>query len=890
MSNGSSRGGGGGGSRRRDVPESAVQEKLARIRARRAERLANRGAELAGGHPDEADDDDDGEESTQAFNIADFDLGGLPSKAGSAPSRPAPPDDDDDDGEEKTAAFNVDALSDIYAQRNRAAAAPSRPAPPPSRPAPPAYDEDDEEEKTAAFSLDDIGPLPGRRPEPARPSPPPARPAPPPARPAPPVDDYDDEDEDGATAAFSLDDLAPPRRAEPPIAPTEEIEEAERTMAVSLDEIVPPSRSVAAEPAGADKTMMVDMEADLQAIQRRSRPEPAAPPPATLVVLIGNDIGRSYSLERDVTLVGRGTDADFVINDASASRRHFNLVRTSSGWKMVDLGSGNGTRIDGQRVQELALRDGMKIECGTTTLEFREPRAAAQPEPVAAAPARRTVEDFDDDDEDKTRMGDMAALEIDPDWEARRARMRAESQQQAHQPDEGHDEPASMEPSGLDELRAEAAPRRGGAGKVAALVGGLLLLGGGGFVAADKAAGLGIIFPKDTTEEVGEGPAGGTAETGGVAVGTTPEQAKEAEGLVVEAEEALAARRWHEAKRHFVAAFELDPSAKRLNGDPVDEAVLLVDDQLAGLKALVDAREAVAEERLGDAIERLKAIRPSTVYHEDAKALLEVVSGDFVAQRIGVARVAIDKGELDEAKKAVDAALAVTKDDPQLLGVKESLDRASADDADNIEVEGEVQDKKAAPIDMSEGLSRYADGDFMSAGDFFDVIVHEGKAGRADRAKAKALAAAITKFEGAFSLGEAALADDRLDDALEHLWLAKKFDLAVNGAYQTHVAEALANVYAAKARSAVEGGRITEAGVAARRALGLNAEQAEAKTISETVGTTARAWIEEAEAVMAEDADKALGLLGQALTVLPVDAPDYKAAYALFDKLTAKGG
>ncbi|TNF29247.1 MAG: hypothetical protein EP329_16220, partial [Deltaproteobacteria bacterium] len=89
------------------MPESAVQDKLAKIRARRAERQAARAAgfpdHAEASHADVEPDEDEGE-ATQAFNIGDFDFDEEPAKPARQAAAAAPPpamddDDDDDEGE-----------------------------------------------------------------------------------------------------------------------------------------------------------------------------------------------------------------------------------------------------------------------------------------------------------------------------------------------------------------------------------------------------------------------------------------------------------------------------------------------------------------------------------------------------------------------------------------------------------------------------------------------------------------------------------------------------------------------------------------------------------------------------------------------------------------------
>jgi len=92
-------------------------------------------------------------------------------------------------------------------------------------------------------------------------------------------------------------------------------------------------------------------------------------PRAKLLIVEGENQGKSYFLNRNHTSVGRGIDNDVVLMDLSVSRRHFRVDRHGEGFKLVDLGSGNGTQINGQRREEGELYDKDQVALGNTILE-----------------------------------------------------------------------------------------------------------------------------------------------------------------------------------------------------------------------------------------------------------------------------------------------------------------------------------------------------------------------------------------------------------------------------------------------------------------------------------------------------------------------------------------
>jgi hypothetical protein len=104
----------------------------------------------------------------------------------------------------------------------------------------------------------------------------------------------------------------------------------------------------------------------------------ARPPSATRdapVILEVN--GERHPLQPPGIVVGRGSDADLRINDPGVSRRHVEIRVDVAGRQVtvsaIDLGSTNGTSIDGRRVQQALLRDGSTIVIGNTTMVVRDP-------------------------------------------------------------------------------------------------------------------------------------------------------------------------------------------------------------------------------------------------------------------------------------------------------------------------------------------------------------------------------------------------------------------------------------------------------------------------------------------------------------------------------------
>jgi diguanylate cyclase (GGDEF)-like protein len=94
---------------------------------------------------------------------------------------------------------------------------------------------------------------------------------------------------------------------------------------------------------------------------------------AALTVLRGENVGALYPINADEMVIGRSTEVGITLPDDSLSRQHARIFRDGTKYMVEDLGSTNGTFVDGDRLGgPRALEDGCRIHLGSrTVLHFR---------------------------------------------------------------------------------------------------------------------------------------------------------------------------------------------------------------------------------------------------------------------------------------------------------------------------------------------------------------------------------------------------------------------------------------------------------------------------------------------------------------------------------------
>jgi pSer/pThr/pTyr-binding forkhead associated (FHA) protein len=83
-----------------------------------------------------------------------------------------------------------------------------------------------------------------------------------------------------------------------------------------------------------------------------------------LVMFRADGERRSFPVSREMTIIGRREDCDLRIPLGDVSRKHCRMIREADSLRMEDLGSSNGTYVNGQRIQEAILQPGDTVRVG----------------------------------------------------------------------------------------------------------------------------------------------------------------------------------------------------------------------------------------------------------------------------------------------------------------------------------------------------------------------------------------------------------------------------------------------------------------------------------------------------------------------------------------------
>jgi tetratricopeptide (TPR) repeat protein len=376
-----------------------------------------------------------------------------------------------------------------------------------------------------------------------------------------------------------------------------------------------------------------------------------------LVVIAGPKSGEEFSLEDGEYIIGRATDNPICIPDTSVSRKHVMVRKVGAGWAVSDLGSGNGTLVNGDAIgDETPLANGDVVTLGDTELRFEDvanstmmvatPSGGSRARPATGA------------------SGSRPGVPARPPPRPEGGRVRTSRT-------------AAAAPPSPEEQRKKLRIKLAAAGVVVLLF-----------------AGLGVVRMKVSGEQELAYQSALADKARRDALGALFQDAK---NLVREG-------KWAEAQAKLE---ELQAQAPEYPG--VTDYLGHAEREIPIQRSLTDARAALAKNELGKAAAAL-AKTGKTQFLDDQVRTAKRDLATAASKRTLEARKMLDAGQLNEAKAVTDDVLAAVPDDRDAKLINEQAAQAIAQrDAPRPVVAA------AAPKPWEPAIDRYRDGDVSGA-------------------------------------------------------------------------------------------------------------------------------------------------------------------------------
>jgi hypothetical protein len=107
---------------------------------------------------------------------------------------------------------------------------------------------------------------------------------------------------------------------------------------------------------------------------------------AKLHVMSGVLEGKVFDLLEELVTIGRALDNSIRLEDGTVSHHHAALIQDGADYKLRDLNSTNGTRVNGLRIVETKLHNGDHVRCGSVEMRYEsDVKKASQPMPLSRA-------------------------------------------------------------------------------------------------------------------------------------------------------------------------------------------------------------------------------------------------------------------------------------------------------------------------------------------------------------------------------------------------------------------------------------------------------------------------------------------------------------------------
>ncbi len=384
-----------------------------------------------------------------------------------------------------------------------------------------------------------------------------------------------------------------------------------------------------------------------------------------LVCTVGPLEGQSFELSVDEVVIGRSADATIAVTgDTSMSRKHALVRKTEDGWAISDLGSGNGTLLNGAEVaEEMALSPDDVIVMGDSEFRFSlGGRASAKPAapPVDAEVADKTVDTETERSEEPE--ADDPEPEPEPEPEPVRPRRAASRDVPARRPPVRTARNAPDAPARARPARRQSAP----APKASSLRRVLIRFLGFLAIALALAVGWKAIQDKNRAKQVGLEQA-------------MAQDRAELDAAFQEAKRLTREGKWVDAKAKLEELQAADPDYEPKS---VQQYLERAGVEIPNQAILAAARELLAAGRLGPAAAEIAKIAPTLGPTETARtAFIEQLEQKVRAKALEGRAMLSNSGDLQKMealRTLAEDLIAARPDDREALELKRQAELAMA--------------------------------------------------------------------------------------------------------------------------------------------------------------------------------------------------------------------
>lgn len=586
-----------------------------------------------------------------------------------------------------------------------------------------------------------------------------------------------------------------------------------------------------------------------------------------LQIVTGPDAGKVKRLKRTVRLIiGRVKGCGLLLSDPAVSRRHVEIVQGEKGVLLRDLSSGNGTRVNGEKVTEVLLHHGDQIALGKTRIRFvneteafqqvreeAERKALEEEERKAAAQAAAEAQAAQAEGVDAAGAGEVPAEGAEAGEGSPEGEPSDEAEASPETP-EAPEEEARPNPwtRALEIWRAQSSGVRASIAAGAAM---LLLLGlAGGWLIYVSGA--------DTTD-----PA-----------------VLEARAKVKSAKELLVAERYEEA-------ISLLQAAERIAAGTDKEGLLKQAQQdLAVQKAVEEVRGLMDKGRFQDARQALEQVSPT---HLKAKKEREALSAELDVRELEYKEKAVEEmlrtGELESAKQLT-AELPLEKQSELLPRIEaaenEARQKARDDEAKLALEQARDQQRRDAlrqvAIDAAfvSVARKFHAADYARAAAECDRVVEAHTEDEEIRTRARKLQELIPTFGRVFDEAQRKYKANQLSAAIRPLRKARELleEIGFPSALRQQILEELTKATLASAQEALARDDLASASAGFRETLELDPGEKDAKEGLGKVHARAETFFEAGYLLRDRDPRAAMAKFKVVMEVVPRGQPLYERA------------